>query len=285
MRIGLLIQGPLVSTGKTGQTANLPTSALTDRDFRTFDCTSTITEWTKSLSAQEFLVSTWQGEPTSVVKRVSAVLGRENILLNVDPFRNHNTSIYSKERVAINGKRQLLSTLLGVRALIHRGCTHIIKVRTDQLIKADVLLADFFSAINLHDQCLFTPYFDPRKPWRLSDFFFGADSRILKNQLEFTLSMPSLDPDIHVDLFLRWSQRFLSRRRPATVRQLRTWRLSYMKSAWDHFAVAQRETYDGIVWRGAPLQGPTRFRFADELHRGRQPGVRDFIRVPQLGSR
>ena len=138
MKIGLIIQGPLVSYGKTGKTiVYTPLQLVKSKNsMKNFDCVENVKNILDSSKKtfHETLLVTWED------KNMAESLNSSNVLIlkDEDKFKGKVTSL-SGPRNWNNVFKQAKTTYEGVLALEKLGCEYVVKTRTDLKINTDLL--------------------------------------------------------------------------------------------------------------------------------------------------
>ncbi len=189
MKIGVVIQGPIMSQG-------FDSTAIIKR---------TIEEYIKHPSVGHIVVSLWKGE------RFSYTHTNVTIIYNTPPTG----------RDIFNRKRQWFSTLQGIKHLQkHKSITHILKIRTDQYVPS--MTIDFMNSFytpkslkvykedqNWKSEIFQEPLLFPSVyrifPFFATDFYFAGYINdvvhLMENNLAFGGHIFQLAPE--VDLILK----------------------------------------------------------------------------------
>lgn len=114
------------------------------------------------------VVATWANESEKNIKAIEDLDRVLQVLALDDPksFNHGNT----KPR---NDYRQFLSTLEGLKSLPN-DCTHVVKLRTDQILNIPLLLEEFEKSCALESVKFFTALFRIDNPFWLADHYFGG---------------------------------------------------------------------------------------------------------------
>lgn len=274
-RVGVVIQGPLMSRGRTGKTASVPFNRVSTEHIQTFDCVDLVAEQFLQFESQlEIVCVTWRSESAELLGELSRrIPGR---ILAID---DTTTALPAKGTVVPgnNKYRQILSTLRGVQWLRQRDCDLVLKVRTDQSV--DLLKLSNLLKADATDPAwsLLVPWFNEARPWELGDFFFGGRVCDLEGLLTSYLQLPELASSIHEDLFLRWGAEIGGGRVPP-VHQLVDTRFysRWVQRVWTKLSVSHRSILESMMWRGEPFDPTETMRFRGELVGFRTPGRHDF---------
>lgn len=195
MKIGIVIQGPILSFGKIRRTMGW--RDISKENTINFNCIATISSnFKKYLPNFNIVCSTWNDEDALLKKELLLKIGSENLIFNEDntrPFVLSNNSILPRN----NKYRQIYSTLQGIKFLKSKGCGKFIKVRTDQEINVD-LIANQLTSTN--------KFLVPKKkvmndlPY-LEDVYFAGDIDIFIKIFDNYLSSKEKHLNVHYDLF------------------------------------------------------------------------------------
>lgn len=202
LRIGLVIQGPMLSSGKT---RHMALEAVTADDVVTLECTDNVTRLIREASSvvEEAVCVTWDTEDTRELRRQ---VGEEQVVQIRDTTRPLDPK--SPLIPGNNKYRQFLSTLAGVEVVAARDCTAVIKVRTDQWVDVAVL-SGYLRALHragLLEGRLVVPRFRTKRPAAIQDdFYFGGLAVTMRAACERYLHGPEFYEDVHQDLFYKWA--------------------------------------------------------------------------------
>jgi hypothetical protein len=249
--IGIVIQGPLISTGRTGRTSNISFESVTCADIVSFDCVSLIVSLVERYGKQcQMVCVVWDEDPE---ERRQDLKGRlpPGVVLEI----SDNTRPIAAKGDIIPGNnkyRQIRSSLAGFELLKARGCTHLGKIRSDQDIDLNALLHNYRSIMGAGR--VLVPRYLPKTPDVLADFYFIGQADLMIDLFKNYLEKPQLFTSVHEDLFYRWAEELIGPR-PWPLR-LRGTPLfdSYIRKVWTRFYPASRTVYADLVWRGEPLQ-------------------------------
>lgn len=179
-KIGLVIQGPLLSVGRDGAGNQV-----------SFDCTENIIEIHQKFGQffDEILVSTWENENVDLVKKLLDC-GVE-VKQFQDPKNNQEKKLLNDNRI-----RQFVSSKLGVDALrsdIEWAC----KIRTDQSFNLNEFLEDFVVTHNSY--CDYSTVgersflqalaFYSSSPYAACDFAYMGHREVITNFFEVQIEL------------------------------------------------------------------------------------------------
>jgi hypothetical protein len=207
MKLGLIIQGPIVSGGLTGQTHGFGKTRAGANLLVNFNSNNTIVENIDNATGlfDEIVVSTWKRDldklDLSIEKKVK-ILKLDDPTPNPPkmrkPLKGYSDFGY------INTIRQFYSTLEGLKYLQSRGITHAVKLRTDQSIDIPLLHEEIKYFAMDNSRIFFTPFIVPSTPWTISDFYLAGE---IKNFIEISEAMInplfSFHNNVHRDLFFK----------------------------------------------------------------------------------
>ncbi|MBA3723793.1 MAG: hypothetical protein H0W89_02755 [Candidatus Levybacteria bacterium] len=248
MKIGVVIQGPIISQG--------------------FDSTSTIKrnieEYLQHPSVAHIVVSIWKGERFTYSHPKITVL--------------HNTPPTGRD--INNRRRQWISTLQGTQYLKRRtAVTHVLKIRTDQYVPSAIIdfMSSFYIPKNLkiyykdpdwkseivNEPLLFSSAYRI-SPFFVTDFYFAGHIddivRLMKNNLAFSGHIFQLAPEVDLilkHLFKTDADFALTRvERYTDVRSLITAASSH--KIWEYWYAVHRlyfgcfpkSVFSKVTWRG-----------------------------------
>ena len=209
MKIGLLIQGPLVSTGRTGKTCETAKlGALSERDVKTMDCRENISFVINSYGDifSEIVVSTWDDEPVRLnIKdpKVQVIYNHWEELAETAPDR----SWISNSTVAKNNMlKQFKGCLEGAKKFDKAKTEWVLKMRTDQHFDINKLFLerkDFPRGKFGIPKHINRPYFN--------DFYFFSDRKFFLHGMELAIRADnegkiiySQSPHLQLLLKLAW---------------------------------------------------------------------------------
>lgn len=256
-----------MSGGMTGATYGKGRTHAPNSSFVKFDTSEYIsTNIAKASDFDYIVVSTWDFEDTSKINIGDNAREKTHIILNVDPTPNAK-----KLRAAIDGVphahelnkvRQFYSTHQGIIKLKELGCTHALKIRTDQLVPVNQLFRELEEFAELTKRGLVIPGLRRDNPLIINDFYLGgtiSDFEIISSlmcNLEF-----QFHENVHIDLFYKtiWGNPSLSLGIPFINYFLDNGR--NCKKAGEFFGPiteelfhpASQEIYKTIQWRGERL--------------------------------
>ena len=250
MKIGIVIQGPLMSVGRTSK--NLSWRELTDSHIVNFDCVSTISEYFKKYSHNYNIVcSTWENEEISLKKNLISKVGLENVLFNIDktrPLKKVNNGILPQN----NKHRQILSTLQGLKYLKSKGCEKFIKVRTDQVINIELIAKQIMLLNNF-----FFPLKNKNDLAHTEDIYFAGNTDVSIKMFENYLNTKEMHSNVHYDYtfsfasFLMNKNFYFSKFYHKKNNFLKIFYKEQLELLWkNHFSPLDEEVFKNYRWRG-----------------------------------
>lgn len=204
---GLIIQGPLLSKGRTGKTIGTSFHDVTDNDVVEYDCIENIKRiYDDNVNFYDHIVCvTWDNQASVLINRLQKILPKNCILLISDETKD----MLAKGGVigGNNDYRQFLSINKGVTFLQGKGCKYIAKVRTDQYLDCKLLCLDAIEKLeNRSSRSIVVP-------WRINefnrftfipDFYFVARTQDMLDFSDKFLSLPDVTGFIHTNIFYKW---------------------------------------------------------------------------------
>jgi hypothetical protein len=240
-RSALIIQGPILSKGKTGQhfgKGNLPI----DKDY--FDATETINNIIRKFAGDFDLVvvATWNTEDTT------GIIGGDSVKI----LRSEAPKRTGRNKREPNSYRQFYSVLKGLDLAEDFGCTLIVKMRTDTYINASKLL----SLCKYRPERIWVVPF--QQPNCISDFIIVGNLQNLRNLSKQFLRHQFLRRSIHFELFYSyiffqshsWAKvrfwNYLPKRQYLTHSQAQL-----IRHAWEsYFSAIPQSIWNEVLWRG-----------------------------------
>ena len=192
-KVGLVIQGPTLSKGGWGPKYT----------YAEFDSSKNI-EVQYALARElgfEVIVSTWKSNSLQNLLNIppNDIIQSDDYII---PYKNNIKNIASPGR---NKYNQFYSTLVGSCQLQDRGCTIIVKTRTDQLVQLRKL-SEYLLKVDsdyLSNRVL-VPYFDPEQPNYAEDFYLVAETPTMIRLCNTFLHSKEIYINTHRDFFYKW---------------------------------------------------------------------------------
>lgn len=230
----LIITGPIISVGKTGDTFS---SSVPDRVQ--FNCIENISKLVESSPFPTSILVTWDSETPHP---------------DVKTLRFSDADVPEGKGWAANKYRQSYLIAKGARWALDHDFEYVVRVRTDQFIDLTMLTINEFRAAASGKLVVQPPLVGG--PW-LPDFFFLGRSEILADFFASHLATAELSSDTHEDLFRRWAvinrapkhSLFPFLGQPFSRAQIESSRYLWA----NHLHTLEVGALDGFTWRGRPL--------------------------------
>src|SRR3989344_3566185 len=134
-KVGLIIQGPLVSRGKSGRMLHMR-RVIPERDYVVYDCRENIQTMIEEFGHlfSRIVISTWKNElrPDDSWEGANVIASSDEAL----PQKHHKGTSLPDNRF-----RQMFGMLAGIEYLeAHSDVDMVVKIRTDQYIDLGCLL-------------------------------------------------------------------------------------------------------------------------------------------------
>lgn len=270
MRIGLILQGPIIGGGLTGTTYGQGKTNAPVFKFKTFDAMESIKANIKlGKKFDQIVISTWENEPTDTLEEFLVDFPNCAIIKNPDPTPNPKQKRKPIPGIPYvhqsNKVRMFYSTRMGLEFLRESGIDYAIKIRTDQTIDLELLYDEFLGFARENKKKIFLPLLREDTPWIASDFYFGARVDLLESVCKFLEgSTNEFHENVHVDFFFK--SYFLiqgiyeNHNLKAYLMDTNTDDVSrdtdaiIKKSIEEIWSPGSRKLYESIVWRGEKLQ-------------------------------
>lgn len=248
-RYGLLIQGPLLSSGRSG--ATLLDRPFSDKSVVHFDCrdliTKTVLKYQKLFS--EIIVCTWDdgiftdyklncgqliriGDETGQLPKKEGGLG-------INPYLATNNML-----------RQYYGTYYGLKQF--NGVDTVVKIRTDQELDLETIISSI-----KNDDRIYVSHFN-RELSRVPDFYFAGNYSRMLDLFSVLYTTNNLTDTPHTDIVLRYARtRYFEKigvdsawyNEHETVER----RKIFVFMLNNVFAALPRKVYESVSWRGAPF--------------------------------
>jgi hypothetical protein len=266
--IALVIQGPVLSTGRIPKAVTKAHELVTHKDIVSYNSTDNI----KALLAEarplfgEVLCITWMNEDLSGLRNQ---FDNHEILTIDDPtsfIPGKNSLLPSNNKL-----RQFYSTYKGIEEIQkrNRNITHVIKIRTDQYLDLQRLCNEFAEIIKTFksNNFIVTPGYVDFMISGLHDFYLGGEI----NELYFLLygycnRRFHYAYSVHTDLFAFCADRWLRKRydinsfafflkdgiyTPHSCQQV-----LIATKMWNHHVRSfSEQIWQETIWRGYPING------------------------------
>lgn len=200
-KIGLVIQGPLTSIGKSGEQLRLTLEELNARGGAIhYDCRPNIQRIINEFGSlfDYIVVSTWDNE----IMPGESFPGAKLISVP-DPGGIKRAKYHYKDN---NKFRQYESTLNGLKELEKSGVDYAVKIRADIYLDLQKLTKSFFTSIEKNDnpKAIYAPVI--HKPtFLLHDLYFAARLKTLKDFCEAILAYDRFEfiSSAHMEVILK----------------------------------------------------------------------------------
>lgn len=199
-KIGLVIQGPLVSIGRTGDKLHQsPEQLKIEGGVIHYDCRENINRIIKEFGHlfDEIVVSTWDNEI-----KPNEIFPGAKLISVPDPGGIKQAGHYKDN----NKHRQFISTLNGLNELEKSGIDYAIKTRTDIYLDFKELISDFFTGLEQkqNPRAIGATVIHP-KTFLLHDLYFMATLNVLKAFCEAVLAYDKFEfiSSVHREMVLK----------------------------------------------------------------------------------
>ena len=197
-KIGLVIQGPLISIGRTGDKLHQsPEQLKREGGVLHYDCRPNINRIIAEFGPlfDAIVVSTWDNE----LKPGDAFPGA-TIVSALDPGGIKQENHYKDN----NKFRQFISTLNGLNELEKRGIEHAVKIRTDIYLDLRGLIDSFAAGARGNPRAIGATVVHPQT-FLLHDLYFMATVDSLKRFCEGILAHDKFEfiPSVHREMILK----------------------------------------------------------------------------------
>ncbi|WP_018344824.1 WavE lipopolysaccharide synthesis family protein [Cytophaga aurantiaca] len=207
IKYSLLIQGPILSKGRSGKTYK---DKVAEQTIVNYDCLPNIKELLKNYSHlfSEVVLTTWKDE----------VLAEEELSAypcKIVKLDNPTPEILLSEKVKfptdINNKyKQFYSCLKGVEAFDASKCDYVVKVRTDQFFNINDLIEEHRTFLKSSgsdvSHKLFVPFINKQK-YLVNDFYFIGSYDVLRSVSKSMLAFNyfEFNSSVHLEISLKHS--------------------------------------------------------------------------------
>jgi len=199
-KIGLVIQGPLLSIGRTGdKLRQTPEQLIAEGGVIHYDCRDNIKRIINEFGNlfDEIVVSTWDNE----VKTGDGWVGAK-LISAPDPGGIKQANSYKDN----NKFRQFLSTLNGLRELEKSGVDIAVKIRTDIYLDLNKLVEDYVANIESkkNPKAIYATVVHPAT-FLLHDLYFVSSLTAMSEFCESILGFDRFEfiPSVHREMVLK----------------------------------------------------------------------------------
>lgn len=252
--IGIVIQGPLVSRGRTGVTAQIKRRNVKEEHIVNYDCVENIAKLVEKFSGfGKIICVVWSDEAEVHIENLQKLIGVDRVVI-VD---NITKNIKPKKGIlpGNNKYRQFYSSLKGVETVAEHGCKYAIKIRSDQYLDIYDLAKDFLQIKDVRQNFIMVPrIYAGSSNDHLSDFYIGGKTNDLIACFSTYLSAPELFRNVHTDIFYRWASIMLGPSKfPPRILGIKT-NMRYITKAWNVlYCPASLSVLQALLWRGDPI--------------------------------
>ncbi len=250
-KIGLVIQGPLVSRGRTGGTANIKRRNLGEAHVVNYNCIDNIAKLVNCHAGFGKVVCVvWSEETRENLAELTRKIGAEHVVVIEDDSKDVKPK---KGIIPGNNKyRQFLSSLKGIEVLAAHGLDYAIKVRSDQDLNLQRLAEDFLRIVEVRSHPIMVPrIYAGSSTDHLADFYIGGRCEDLIACFAAYLDAPELYRNVHTDIFYSWAATMLGAPGyPPRILGLKT-NKKYILKAWNQlYCPASFALLEALRWRG-----------------------------------
>lgn len=276
MRLALIVQGPVNSTGLSGKTWGKGKSRAPKNNFVTFNASSYIDSNLQRARKHFDILIYVSNCKEDTIERFSSV--GTIYLTSPDPGVIPRKQRIFHNNFADNSLRQFVSFQEGLRTAKNLGGTHALKIRSDQLLDLQTLgreLKECFSDPTNANK-IFVPFRDVSVPWSVPDFYLGGQVDNLIELSNLMTLRKKFHNSLHIDLCLKY---LLIRDPEIVLRNLE--RLIFAgnippvevarvlaEQANKYFIPGSSKVFYSIEWRGSIIENTNaNFLFHDSINR------------------
>lgn len=262
MSIGLVIQGPLLSTGLSGETAGHGKTRVKSERFVEYNCVSNVSNQIEKASEifDYIVLSTWKG--SNKVIELKDKFPLVDVLELEDPLGGKTSPKKGGTTFKDSQARQFFSTLEGLNLLESKGCDYALKIRTDQFMDMKELIKSFNRFMS-SNRMFFVPYLRGDIPTIIPDFYMGGRTKDLQCLSDLLCSQTfRFHRNVHRDIF--WKSMLLQKE---VISKLNPFHLIFeghnfsldaaiiVKDNLESvFYPSSRQLYNTLIWRGAAVK-------------------------------
>ena len=263
MKVGLIIQGPIISGGFTGQTHGFGRTRATQEMLVNYNCEILINDNISKAKVHfdEIVVCTWKNQNINLKENIATLLYLDDPTPNPPKTRKAIPGFPDFDKR--NNVRQFFSILEGSKYLKSKGITHAVKIRTDQGLDFDVLNKEFRKFILGDQKNFFVSYLDKQHPWIIPDFILGAEiEQLIKISKFMCNSKKQFHENVHRDLFFKAffeNDLFYTNFNLNNLFLFEDKRNSILyevvNHSWKHiWEPASKDLYESMTWRGEKMR-------------------------------
>ena len=172
VKIGLIIQGPIVSIGRSGKSYHTPGPQVKSKHITKYNCKENIIRIIDNYREifDQIILSTWDDETISCdLEGVQIIKMSKNKVPKVDDWKGNQNKYIKKNNMYFQ-----FYSLKEACKLIMDDITHIIKIRTDQYLDLKKI-EDFFKN-DYQENTLVVPHLF-KDNGKTPDFYIGANKK------------------------------------------------------------------------------------------------------------
>jgi hypothetical protein len=251
IKIGLLIQGPIISKGLEGKNMGIPYREILEKPeiYQTnYDCSQNINKIINTYNNyfDSIVLSTWEYEDLTKID-----VSNKKITISINSEKNmlQNYADYNKYR-------QFYLCTKGLEILHTKNCKYFLKIRTDQYFDISIIFSIIDKLIN-NEYKIGIVGFKKNDFEFIHDFyFFSKTSTTLKIFNDYLVSK-EIFKIVHKDIFYNFS--FLYSNKSYKINYSKPFynKSSFQKKlivkCWSHFYCLPKDILDSLYWRGSKV--------------------------------
>jgi hypothetical protein len=262
VKIGLIVQGPLLSVGKDGSRAHIPKTTLTESGFVEFDCRENIKRVIAEFGHlfEAVVVSTWESE----LKPGDGWEGA-SIAASPDPGEVRRRQYVVRSR---NKYRQFIGISRGIEELERISAVdYVLRIRTDQYLDLDKLVQNISDQVeknSVDSDVIFVPFTRP-DDFFVHDIYLASATDTMKQFCDSVLDFDMFEfiHCVHREMILKYAYaRYKDRIEVPEYAYFPLWPpmgasrdtkriFSYMFK--NIFRSLGAEVFETVIWRGSSL--------------------------------
>jgi hypothetical protein len=211
LKRGLIIQGPIISIGRTGKTASITFSQVKKEHIVKFNCIDNIVKIFNTYQSvfDHIVCVSWEGQDPSLIEKLKDLIPDGCLLIIKDTTKKINPK--GKVIPGNNKYRQFLSIYEGSKVLSELGCSYIAKIRSDQYFDLELLMNDaVYKLENEKRSVVLVPWANIKNSFSVFEipdhYFVARAGEMLAFSKEY-LDLPEITAHIHTDIFYKWRLR------------------------------------------------------------------------------
>lgn len=254
MKFGLVIQGPILSYGRTGKTGIISASKVEEKHVVKYDSNDSISKIINSFGKifDVIVLSTWESEKQYLKKDINA----ETIFLDSSKAPAFKKIGFSKKTfhnnpTALDNRlKQFYSTFKGIEFIDNNfNVDFVVKIRTDMFIDLSKLTQHIESHYKSVSDKILIPHFTYGKI-HFGDFYFAGNIQNMKNYFFYMSKNLRVQSSVHRELFFKYLY-FVSNRNSiayCSEEYANDWDL--LRPHLAIFAPLPKKIYTKMIWRG-----------------------------------